>query len=40
MISYEEFSCHNGLNTRMKGIRQALAAKGKHVEIAAPAFDA
>jgi len=38
-ISYEEFSAHNGLNTRMKGIARALAAGGRHVEIAAPACD-
>lgn len=38
IITYEEFAAHNGLNTRMKGIAQALSARGLHVEIATPAY--
>ncbi len=37
-ISYEESSSHNGLNTRMRGIARALAAQGRHVEIASPLY--
>ncbi|MGE5294056.1 MAG: glycosyltransferase [Solirubrobacterales bacterium] len=37
-ISYEESSSHNGLNTRMRGIARALAARGEHVEIASPLY--
>jgi glycosyltransferase involved in cell wall biosynthesis len=38
IISYEEASSHNGLNTRMKGIVRALSAAGRHIEIAAPFY--
>lgn len=37
-ISYEPSSSHNGLNTRMNGIVHALAAQGRHVEIASPLY--
>lgn len=38
MITYEEPSSHNGLNTRMRGIARALSARGRRVEIAAPRY--
>jgi glycosyltransferase involved in cell wall biosynthesis len=38
IISYEELSSHNGLNTRVRGIARALAATGRQVEIAAPSY--
>jgi glycosyltransferase involved in cell wall biosynthesis len=38
IVSYEEISSHNGLNTRIRGIVRALSAAGRHVEIAAPSY--
>jgi len=38
IVSYEELSSHNGLNTRIKGIARALSAVGRHVEIASPSY--
>ncbi len=38
IVSYEELSVRNGLNTRMRGIARALSAAGRRVEIAAPAY--
>jgi glycosyltransferase involved in cell wall biosynthesis len=38
IITYEELSSHNGLNTRMRGIARALAAGGRRVEIAVPIY--
>jgi glycosyltransferase involved in cell wall biosynthesis len=38
IVSYEELSSHNGLNTRIKGIARELAAAGQRVEIAAPSY--
>jgi len=38
ILSYEESSSHNGLNTRMRGIARALSARGKHVEVASPLY--
>lgn len=38
IISYEETSAHNGLNTRMRGIARALSAEGRRVEIASPVY--
>jgi len=38
IISYEEISSHNGLNTRVRGIVRALSAAGRRVEIAAPSY--
>jgi glycosyltransferase involved in cell wall biosynthesis len=38
IVSYEELSAHNGLNTRIRGIVRALSAAGRRVEIAAPVY--
>ena len=38
IISYEEISSHNGLNTRVRGIVRALSEAGRRVEIAAPSY--
>lgn len=38
IITYEELSSHNGLNTRMRGVARALAAAGRPIEIAAPVY--
>jgi glycosyltransferase involved in cell wall biosynthesis len=38
VVSYEELSVHNGLNTRIRGIVRALSAAGRRVEIAAPVY--
>jgi glycosyltransferase involved in cell wall biosynthesis len=38
LVSYEELSAHNGLNTRIRGIVRALSAAGRRVEIAAPVY--
>jgi len=38
MITYEEFTSHNGLNTRMMGIARALSSRARHVEIACPVY--
>jgi len=37
-VTYEESSSHNGLNTRMRGLARALAARGRRVEIASPVY--
>jgi len=38
IISYEEISSHNGLNTRIRGIARALSEAGRQVDIAAPCY--
>jgi len=40
ILTYEEPASHNGLNTRMRGLARALAARGRRVEIAAPVYGA
>ncbi len=40
ILTYEEPTSHNGLNTRMRGLARALVAGGRRVEIAAPAYGA
>jgi glycosyltransferase involved in cell wall biosynthesis len=38
IVSYEELSAHNGLNTRIRGIVRALSAAGRRAEIVAPVY--
>jgi glycosyltransferase involved in cell wall biosynthesis len=38
ILSYEEPSSYNGLNTRIRGIVRALSAAGRRVEVAAPVY--
>jgi len=38
IISYEEISSHNGLNTRIRGIARVLSEAGRQVDIAAPSY--
>jgi len=39
IVSYEELSSHNGLNTRIKGIARELSAAGRQIEIAVPSYN-